>query len=45
MKESFYNTIIKCVELFDNNTYPIVLINNFNGGGQVFLAQAIFIVL
>ena len=41
IKEPFYKTIIDCVQLFDKNTYPIVLINYANRGGQVFLAQVL----
>ena len=41
MKEDFYKTIVNCVNLFDTNKYPIALINFVNGGGQLFLAQAL----
>ena len=37
--EKFFQTIIKCTQLFDNNIYPIIVINSFNPGGQVFLAH------
>ena len=35
----YFQTIEQCVKLFDNNTYPIVLINSLNPGGQAFLAH------
>ena len=35
----YIKTIKNCVELFDNNDYPIVLINIFNQGGLVYDAQ------
>lgn len=35
----FYNTIVKCVELFDKNTYPIVVVNDLNTGGYLSLSQ------
>ena len=41
IKGDFYKTIVNCVQLFDNNNYPIVLINCLNGGGQIFLAQVL----
>ena len=31
--------MLKCVELFDKNTYPIVVINEMNAGGYASLAQ------
>jgi len=36
---NFFQAIEQCVKLFDNNTYPIVLINSFNPGGIAFLAH------
>ena len=36
---SFRNIMIKCAILFDNNTYPIVLIDDLNTGGSVYLSQ------
>ena len=38
-RAEFYNTLMKCVKLFDQNTYPIVVINNFNSGGYLSLSQ------
>ena len=35
----YFNTILKCGELFDNNTYPVVLITNLNGGGVGNISQ------
>ncbi len=35
----YIKTIKNCVELFDNNDYPIILINNFNQGGLIHDAQ------
>ena len=32
--DKYFQTIEKCVILFDSNTYPIILINSFNPGGQ-----------
>ena len=36
---SFASVILQCAELFDNNTYPIILIDDSNAGGSVFLCQ------
>ena len=33
------NIIIKCIELFYKNDYPIIGIENHNGGGLIALAQ------
>ena len=30
----YNNTIVKCAQLFDKNTYPITFISNFNPGGR-----------
>ena len=38
-KERFLETIKNCYSLFDNNTYPIVVINDLNDGGLVSLSQ------
>ena len=35
----YFQTIIQCVKLFDNNTYPIILINSVNPGGISSLAH------
>ena len=35
----YINTIKQCVELFDENSYPIIVINDLNSGGVVILAQ------
>ena len=35
----FLNTIQKCGELFDNNTYPVILITNLNKGGEGNISQ------
>ena len=41
----YIETIQKCIELFDRNTYPIILVNILNGGGLVqnsqFLLEAL----
>ena len=38
--ENPYGDILKkCVELFDNNTYPVIVINNLNNGGLSSTAQ------
>ena len=37
--DGFSQTILKCAELFDNNNYPVILINSLNPGGQAFLSQ------
>ena len=31
--------IVECVKLFDNNTYPVILINSYNGGGTGYISQ------
>ena len=36
---AFANIMIQCAELFDKNTYPIILIDDLNAGGSVFLSQ------
>ena len=36
---NFINTIQKCGELFDKNTYPVVLITNLNNGGSGNVSQ------
>ena len=38
-KDNYINTINNCYELFDRNTYPIVVINDLNDGGMVSLSQ------
>ena len=38
-KEKFLKTIEKCYELFDKNIYPIVVINDLNDGGFLYLSQ------
>ena len=38
-REKYINTIENCVNLFDANTYPIVVINEFNTGGYISLSQ------
>ena len=35
----YIETIQKCMELFDQNTYPIILVNILNGGGLVTNSQ------
>ena len=37
--DGFFQTIIQCVKLFDNNTYPLILINSMNPGGISSLAH------
>ena len=37
--QEYLKVIKQCVELFDNNTYPIVVVNELNNGGYVFLSQ------
>ena len=34
-----FRKIVECVTLFDNNTFPIILINSFNRGGQGYISQ------
>ena len=36
---TFVDTIVKCLELFDTNKYPITFISNLNGGGYLVLSQ------
>ena len=38
-RESFIKAIVNCVELFDQNTFPIVAINELNSGGYISLSQ------
>ena len=39
-KDNFLKVMEECIlELFDKNTYPIVLINHLNSGGYVYLSQ------
>ena len=33
-EDLYNNTIVKCAQLFDKNTYPITFISNFNPGGS-----------
>ena len=35
----YLSAIINCTELFDSNTYPVVLVNLYNNGGYVPFAQ------
>ena len=35
----YAQTIKKCTFLFDKNTYPIIVVNVFNGGGYVYNSQ------
>ena len=35
----YIETIKNCVELFDNNNYPIIVLNIFNQGGMIYNAQ------
>ena len=37
--DKYFQTIEKCAKLFDSNSYPIILINSFNPGGQSSLAH------
>ena len=37
--KEFQLEMFKCIELFDNNTYPISVIMKFNGGGAIFLSN------
>ena len=41
IKDYLFETIINCVELFDKNKYPVILIISNNPGGQVFIAQVL----
>ncbi len=38
-RELTKKTISECFTLFDNNKYPIIIIENFNGGGFVEISQ------
>ena len=38
-KDNYLNIIEYCSELFDKNNYPIVVINDLNEGGFVYLSQ------
>jgi hypothetical protein len=38
-RNNFKEIIKKCVELFDKNAYPIVVVNELNNGGYISLAQ------
>ena len=38
-RQEFIKTMINCVELFDKNKYPIVVINEMNTGGYASLTQ------
>ena len=38
-ENKYMETIKKCVELFDENNYPIIVINRFNGGENLFLSH------
>ena len=38
-RKNYIETMLKCVELFDKNLYPIVVINEMNAGGYASLAQ------
>ena len=38
-RQRFIETIEKCVKLFDENNYPIVVINELNSGGYTYLSQ------
>ena len=37
--QDYFKVVEKCFLLFDNNSYPILLITSLNGGGQAFLSQ------
>ena len=37
----YISNIIECAKLFDNNDYPIIVINSLNGGGQGYLSQVL----
>ena len=43
IKESsrYIKEVKNCVELFDNNDYPIIFVNIFNQGGLIYMAQLI----
>ena len=38
-RQEFIDSIEECVRIFDENTYPIVVINELNNGGYVSLSQ------
>ena len=38
-KELFNKTLENCYKLFDNNIYPIIVVNDLNNGGYVSLSQ------
>ena len=38
-RQKFIETLKSCVELFDGNDYPIVVVNEINNGGYVSLSQ------
>ena len=38
-RQKYIETMIKCVNLFDNNQYPILVINELNNGGYISLSQ------
>jgi len=38
-RQEYINVMKKCVELFDNNTYPILVVNQLNNGGYFSLSQ------
>ena len=38
-KDKFEKEMFKCIDLFDNNNYPIVVLMSFNGGGWVYLSK------
>ena len=38
-REEYLKVMKQCVELFDKNTYPIVVVNELNNGGYVSLSQ------
>ena len=37
--DEFINVIVNCYKLFDNNTYPIIVINDMNTKGDIQIAQ------
>ena len=40
-KDKFEKEMFKCIDLFDNNNYPIVVLMSFNGGGWVDLSKSL----
>ena len=38
-RQEYIDVMKKCVELFDDNTYPILVVNEFNNGGYFSLSQ------